>query len=197
LTSKVIDEVQCILRSDRNNEGLAFFYCNRNESKRREPLSILRSFIRQLSTTFVQEGSIQKDLKEFCIQCRFNASQPTMANCKDLLLKLLGVYPQTTLILDALDECEKDKRVDLIKVFQYLLEHASRPVKIFISSRPDGDIKEVLKDKLNLYIQETDNSYDISKFVQDEIIKHRKWNRIDPKLRKEIVETLQEGSQGM
>jgi hypothetical protein len=197
LTSRVIDEFRDTLNSARNNEGLAFFYCNRNEATRRNPLLVVRSFVRQLSTAFAHEGSIHKDLKSFCTQSRINGSEPTMANCKELLLKLLNSYPQTTLVLDALDECEKEKRGELIEVFRHLLENASRPVKIFISSRPDGDIKEVLKENANVYIQATDNSHDISIFVQNEIIKHRKWKKMDPTLREEIIDTLQEGGQGM
>ena len=51
LTSKVIDHVQCKLQASPSHEGFAFFYCNRNEPERRQPLSVLRSYVRQLPST--------------------------------------------------------------------------------------------------------------------------------------------------
>lgn len=120
-----------------------------------------------------------------------------MNDCKELILEFLNIYPKTTLILDALDECKKEKRRDLIEMFDYFLAHASRPVKIFISSRPDGDIRERFKNLANIEIQATDNHGDISRFVETEIMKHRRWKNMSPELQREIIETLQARSQGM
>jgi len=197
LTSRVIDEIRDALNSNPNHEGLAFFYCNRNEIERQEPLSVLRSFVRQLSTIAHDEDSIQKNLRQLHIQTRLKASELNMDICKGLLLEFINLYPKTTLILDALDECDTHKRGVLIEIFDHFLNHASRPVKIFISSRPDGDIKERLKSRANIEIQATDNQDDIATFVKSEITKHRRWKKISPGLQAEIVETLQERSQGM
>ncbi|KAF8851786.1 hypothetical protein BDZ45DRAFT_133333 [Acephala macrosclerotiorum] len=197
LASRVIDDIQYALANNPNHEGLAFFYCNRNEAERQEPLSVLRSFVRQLSTTSNDDHSISTRLKERCIQAQLKASELTMNDCKELVLEFLNLYPKTTLILDALDECKKEKRRDLIEIFDYFLAHASRPVKIFISSRPDGDIRERFKNLANIEIQATDNHGDISRFVETEIMKHRRWKNMSPELQGEIIETLQVRSQGM
>jgi ankyrin repeat domain-containing protein 50 len=197
LTSRAIDEIRDTLKSNPNHEGLAFFYCNRNETERQEPLSVLRSFVRQLSTIANDEDSIQKNLRQLHIQTRLKASELNMDICKSLLLEFINLYPKTTLVLDALDECDKRKRGVLIETFEYFLDHASRPVKIFISSRPDGDIKEGFKNRANIEIRATDNHDDIATFVESEITKHRRWKKISLGLQEEIVETLQKCSQGM
>jgi len=197
LTSRVIDEIRGALKSNPNHEGLAFFYCNRNETERQEPLSVLRSFVRQLSTIIKDENSIQRRLKKFYIETRLKASEPTIGDCKELLLEFINLYPKTTIILDALDECDKHKRGVLIEIFDSFLARASRPVKIFISSRPDGDIKDRFKSQANIEIQAADNHDDISRFVESEITKHPRWNKISLKLQEQVVETLQKGSQGM
>jgi len=159
----------------------------------------LKAFVRQLSTISNENenGSIQKRLKEFYNESRLKASQLTMNDCKQLLLEFINIYPRTTLILDALDECEKQSRLELIEVFDYLLSEAKNPLKIFISSRPDGDIKERLKERANIEIKATDNYNDISKFVRSRITKHRKWKTMSPHLQDKIIETLHDGSQGM
>lgn len=197
LTSRVIDEIQDALKSNPNHEGLAFFYCNRNETERQEPLSVLRSFVRQLSTIANEEDSMQKNLRQLHIQTRLKASYLSIDVCKGLLLEFINLYPKTTLVLDALDECDKRKRGVLIETFDYLLDQALRPVKIFISSRPDGDIRERFKGRANIEIQATDNHDDIATFVESEITKHRRWKKISPGLQEEIIETLQKRSQGM
>lgn len=197
ITSKVIDEIRCSLESNTNDEGMAFFYCNRNEPDRQDPLMVLRSFVRQLSTISNREGFMQKRLRQYYMQARQRASEPTMADCKEFLLEFINLYPKTTLILDALDECDKQKRSLLIEALDYLLEKATRPVKIFISSRPDGDIRDSFKTRDNIEIQATDNRDDISRFVQTEITKHRQWHKMSTELQHELIQTLQDRSQGM
>jgi hypothetical protein len=140
---------------------------------------------------------MQKRLRQFYIQTRQKAAEPTMADCKELLLEFINLYPKTTLILDALDECDKYKRGMLIGIFDYFVDHAQRPVKIFVSSRPDGDIKERFKNLANIEIQATDNHNDISKFVLGEITQHRRWNKMSTRLQNDIIQTLHELSQGM
>jgi ankyrin repeat domain-containing protein 50 len=197
LTSRVIDDIRDVLENNPNHEGLAFFYCNRNETERQNPLSVLRSFLRQLSTIASDHDSMQKNLRQLHIQTRLKASKLSMDFCRDLLLEFINLYPKTTLVLDGLDECDKRKRGALIETFDYFLDHALRPVKIFISSRPDGDIKERFKGRANIEIQATDNHDDIATFVESEITKHRRWEKISPGLQEEIVETLRTRSHGM
>ncbi|KAK2795666.1 hypothetical protein FQN52_003515 [Onygenales sp. PD_12] len=197
LVSKVIDEVQNTLRNDPNHEGIAFFYCNRNDPERREPLAVLRSFVRQLSTTANGQRSMQQRIRQYYNKSREGGSMPTVNDCKELLLELINTYPKTTIILDALDECEEQKRSALVEVVNYFVASASRPVKIFISSRPYIDIRDMFWNHTNIGIQAIDNHDDISKFVNNEIVRHRRWNKMSTELQKDIVDTLQDRSQGM
>ncbi|KLJ12837.1 hypothetical protein EMPG_12155 [Blastomyces silverae] len=197
VTSRVIDEIRSTLKTSSNDEGFAFFYCNRNESIRREPLAVLRSFVRQLSSTVNYQHSIQKRVREYYLRSRQGASEPTIRECKELLLELINIYPKTTLILDALDECEERSRTVLFELFDYLVTKAAKPVKVFISSRPDIDIKNTFRSHANIRIQASDNDDDISKFVKSEITRHPRWNKMSVELRNDIIKTLQQGSQGM
>jgi hypothetical protein len=158
---------------------------------------ILRSFVRQLSTVAANNDCVQQRLLRYCIETRKGASEPTIGDCKDLLLDFINLYPKTTLVLDALDECDKEKRGALVEAFDFLLDHAKRPMKVFISSRPDGDIKEKFKTRANIEIQARDNHRDISNFIRTEIAKHRRWHKMSANLQTEIIQTLQNRSQGM
>ncbi|KAK4235733.1 hypothetical protein C8A03DRAFT_17559, partial [Achaetomium macrosporum] len=197
LASQVVDHVQAILDASPNHEGFAFFYCNRHETDRRKPLSILRSYVCQLSTVASTPGEMRGKLRNLYRETRLRGSHLTLEACKEQLLESVNLYPRTTLVLDALDECEPDTRSCLVDTLEFLLQRSERPLKIFISSRPDGDIRDRFLSRPNIEIQATDNQDDITKFVNEEIIKRRRWGKLSPALREDIVKTLLHGTQGM
>lgn len=197
LTSQVIDHVQAQLRGSPKETGFAYFYCNRNEDERRNPLSVLRSYVRQLSTSVRNPGCMRKPLQDLCREKRLRGSDLGFDACKDQLLESVNLYSQTILILDALDECDPTLRWKLVEMMQYLISKSEQPLKIFISSRPDGDIKRRFTSRPNIEIQATDNQGDIEKFVNEEIDRPRQWGPISAPLRRDIVNILLERSQGM
>ncbi|KAK7413945.1 hypothetical protein QQX98_007214, partial [Neonectria punicea] len=197
LTSQVIDHVQTQLENSPNEEGFAYFYCNRNEEERRSPLSVLRSYVRQLSTSVRNPGHMRKPLRDLCREARLKGSDVGFDVCKSQLLESVNLYSQTTLILDALDECDPTSRWQLVEMMQHLISESEQPLKIFISSRPDDDIKRCFTSWPNVEIQATDNQRDIETFVNEEIDKPRRWGPISAPLRTEIVNMLLERSQGM
>lgn len=110
---------------------------------------------------------------------------------KKQLLESVNLYPKTTLVLDALDECEDCG--DLIDMIEELLSKSERPLKIFISSRDDTYIRERFKSLRNIEIQAADNQDDVKKFL-DEKVKRDGWSE---SVLKKIKETLLERSEGM
>ncbi|RYP58533.1 hypothetical protein DL769_008907 [Monosporascus sp. CRB-8-3] len=197
LTSKVIDHVQSLLKSPRNEDGFAFFYCNRNEEERRKPLMVLRSYVRQLSTTAKYPGEMHKKLQGLWGEKRLKGSDLGLEDCREQLLESVNLFPRTTLVLDALDECEPDSREELVKTVEILLSKSRRPLKVFISSRPDRDIRDRFLDRPNIEIQATHNEKDIQNFVNEEIVKHGAWKDMSPPLKDEIIRVLLARSQGM
>ncbi|KAK5627729.1 hypothetical protein RRF57_003444 [Xylaria bambusicola] len=200
LTSKVIDNIKATLHGKENDESFAFFYCNRNEENRRHALDVLRSYIRQLSTTSHKSGFIYAELKQFYDDCQLRGSGWTLGVCKEHLIKLLNLYPRTILVLDALDECWPEERASLLDFFDSIPRKSSKPVKIFISSRPESDLRQRLIHLSNIDIQATDNGDDIAKFVRKSIDRNGNWIRVlrqNELLKDEIVQTLLTQSNGM
>ncbi|RAK82850.1 hypothetical protein BO79DRAFT_260794 [Aspergillus costaricaensis CBS 115574] len=105
LQGSLIDLYQSMLSDPPKDEGFAFFYCNRNEEDRGKALSVFRSYVRQLSTTPASPEPIQTELKEACSKARESGSKLSFETCKELIAESLKVYPKTTLVIDALDEC--------------------------------------------------------------------------------------------
>ncbi|KAI0440072.1 hypothetical protein F4803DRAFT_528891 [Xylaria telfairii] len=200
LASKVIEKTQATLEGTENDEGFAFFYCNRNEENRRNALDILRSYVRQLSTPLHRSGLIYSELKHRYGDSQLCGSGWTLGSCQDYLIRLLNLYPRAALILDALDECHPEERTRLLDFFDSIPSKSSKPVRIFISSRPEGDIHQRLVHLPSIEIQATDNEDDIAKFVLQSIERNGRWNdtlRKDQLLKNEIIQTLLDKSNGM
>jgi hypothetical protein len=115
-----------------------------------------------------------------------------------LLREFVDSFPQTTLVLDALDECEEAVRMELVDSLENLALSATKPVKVFISSRLEQDIAERFKDGPNVAITATDNKNDIAVFVAAEIARRPLWRqKVSKQLRSEVIKTLCEKSNGM
>jgi ankyrin repeat domain-containing protein 50 len=186
-----------MLDSSPNREGFAYFYCNRHEEDRRQSLSILRSYVRQLSAPRTSPGHIQKSLRDLCQEARLKGSNLSSDVCDDQLLESVNAYTSTTIILDALDECDDRSRTRILTTIDNLLSKSMRPVRVLISSRPDNDIYANLSSQPSIEVQDAENKGDIEKFIRCEISKPRRYGTISPPLRESIVRTLLERSQGM
>lgn len=179
------------------HEGFAFFYCNRHELNRREPLSVLRSYVRQLSTTADHPGNVKKELRDLYQSTREKGSDLSFDMCKEQLLDSVNLYPRTTLVLDALDECNQDSRNRLVEAIEFLLSNAKMPIKVFISSRPDRDIRSQFINRSNIEIQARNNEEDIRKYVDERIKEHGSWGDMSSSLKRAIVNVLLEHSEEM
>lgn len=84
----------------------------------------------------------------------------------------------TTIVIDALDECDPEKREMLPDGIESLLQNSSLGlVKVFLSSRDDQDIVCTLRDYPHLDLVSSRGSGDIEAFVREEtdkLIKKRR-----------------------
>ena len=167
----MIDHFHEAFRKTPNHEGLAFFYCRRakSEEERSKPLSVLQSFLRQLACYVHKPELIQLGLIETLQQTRRVGGNLNRAKCEALLFKSFDLYPCTTLIIDALDECDIDTRRDLIRFLSSIPARSMRPVKIFISSRPDDDIKRAFSVGLNVGIHANMTEQDMRLFINHKL----------------------------
>ena len=94
----------------------AFFYCSRNTSEpaRSSPEAIIASIARQLSN--LQPGAALLPPMVTTYKRRetegFASGPLRMDESTALIIQLIEYYPLTTIVIDALDECDPDKRAD-------------------------------------------------------------------------------------
>ncbi len=185
-----------------NDEAFAYFYFNRNDSSRHSSPAALCSLVRQLSISvndrtlphalvqlYNRKKQQQRQLAEECLH---------EADAAYLLRQLANVFPQTTLVLDALDECDAETRLSLVNLLDELVRSTGRPVKVFISSRLDEDIRQRYMGGPNVAIRAVDNQDDIARFVEAKMAERQDWSqKMSEGLRKEIVRTITDESEGM
>lgn len=185
--------------------ALAYFYCNYKEAERTDPASILRSLVKQLC--LLSPGSSFPDAVLSVYEQRKKEADLSnllsVEESKHLLIKLSAGFLCTTIVVDALDECDPKTRGSLFNVLEDIVSSSQRnPVKVFVTSRDDGDLRKKFQDHPNVYIQEGDNSADINYFIKTEIeacIKDKKLlgGEVGLDQQARIVSALQAGARGM
>ncbi|KAF5001606.1 hypothetical protein FGRMN_912 [Fusarium graminum] len=203
LSSKVIDRY--LVREDsrekltsQHDEGFGFFYCYRSDPSRQITVSILRSYIRQLSEVPRRIHSIHKASWELYNKSKNIQHDLTLADCQDTLATIINSYPRVTLVLDALDECRDETKRELVELFQNLVQKNKGLLKVFVASRKDPDIESYLEPLQNhrslVSISTSDNAGDIEKFITSKI---REWQFIPDTTKQRVRKTLVEKSDGM
>lgn len=118
------------------------------------------------------------------------------------MIELTSQRTLTTIVIDALDECDLSSRDELLESLNKMVEESAGLIKILISSRNDRAITCHLEGFPNITINANDNRTDIAKFVDYEVetmIRSKKllWGKVSAELRTLIKETLIERADGM
>jgi hypothetical protein len=178
--------------------GFAYFYCNLQVPDHKETLQILRSYVRQLSTTFRSESRMREELLGLCNKTKRGGGQGLdQKTCAEQIKDSVSLYPRAVIVLDGLDECEEDQRKMLLDVLDGILAQAK--VKVFIASRPIQDLERYLAclDQGRAFqVDAMDNLDDIKTYVTQKIQNPgTKWNDVPHETRDLVKTTLLEDSE--
>ena len=204
-SSILIDRFIDDFEADRDPNPI-YFYCQRNsaEPERSDPEAILRSLVRQISCLRPGSALLQPVLGLYNERKKegFAAGSLDIHECTALILKMTKDRPMTTVVIDALDECDPEKRGVLLEALSTIVDNSIGLVKLFISSRDDQDIVLHFGKGPNLKIQASHNQNDIIKYVNNEVdkmIHSSKWRsgKVNDKLKHEVKSALIEKAQGM
>lgn len=202
----VIETLQSSLRNNgpssyQTHEPVVYLYCNRNEPDRRDPTKVMQAIVKQLSLVLPSAGLPKPVVAAYekSAKAGFASGSLQFQESKDLLVSLLHIFPQTTIIIDALDESDPSTRGRLLDTLTALMHSSTSSVKIFISSRDDVDIKLKLENVPNLYV-EAQSSGDIERFIHREIAEspeNRRLRNLPDGVRQQVIDTLVNKAGGM
>lgn len=204
--SMVIDKFS----KDVNHHALAYFYCLYQDENRDSPESILRALVKQMCFAYPGLNLPVPVLSLYEERERkgHSSGPPKLEESEDLIVKLSKGVWQTTIVIDALDECNPRTRGSLFSALKRIVSVADG-IKIFVTARNDGDIDEKLREFSNHYIHAVDNTGDINRFIDTEIerrcrpddLKDGEMSLLDgtasPDLKEKIISTLKKKACGV
>ena len=183
-----------------------YFYCSRNaaEPERSNPDAVFGSILRQLSCVPSGKNLSASLIEKYKAQGKGFKSQGLSINdSRKLIVELVGRYPETIIVVDALDECDPDRCQYLFDAFESVLQESAGLVKIFVSSRDDQDIVHILRDYPILNISSSKNAHDIESFVRIETKKLIRKGRLlrnnqnREQMQAFIIDRICQGADGM
>ena len=118
-----------------------------------------------------------------------------------LIIALTAYRPVTTIVIDALDECNPESRPDLFTALEDIVRQAPGLVKLFVSSRNDQDLVCHLKNCSNLEIDAIQNQADIARFIDWKVNQVARAELLLGKAPSELLNKIKmvllDGAQGM
>ncbi len=148
-----------------------YFYCSRSaaEIERTNPDTVIASILRQLSCAQIDNPLPSSLVDKYKKQGQgFESHGLPLEESLQLTIAMIGDYGMTTIVVDALDECDPNTRQSLLDAFEDILRESAGLVKIFVSSRDDQDIVYTLRGYPNMDISSNKNAADIEVFVEKE-----------------------------
>ncbi|KAF4995982.1 hypothetical protein FDECE_12608 [Fusarium decemcellulare] len=196
LISRVIDDLKLPSEPEASAHGVAYFYCNRNEVDRTKPENVLRSYVRQLAMPR-GHSVIRKDILRLRGDLSREGRQLDLFRARELLMQLIDAYATTTLVLDAMDECDPESRQDLLDTLDDVVKAKHPTVRLFLSSRRDADIRRHFEDRPKIEVEASCSQHDIGVFVETKLQSVKNFRVRPPELRQHIKDTLMAKNEGM
>ncbi|KFY32241.1 hypothetical protein V493_00374, partial [Pseudogymnoascus sp. VKM F-4281 (FW-2241)] len=191
---------QDILHYCANDPGkvVAYFYFDFTDTDKQKPELMVQSLISQLSEQCIKMPSTLEALYSFSDK---GNRQPSLDALMNVLQQMLQEFPQSYLILDALDECAD--RPELLSILEQIAGWQLEEMRVLVTSRRERDIESSLEDIVNrecvICLQHQVVDKDIQTYVRQRLSDDKglkKWQK-DAEIRHEIETTLMEGSRGM
>jgi Cdc6-like AAA superfamily ATPase len=147
LASRVVDLYLADVRT--NALSFAYFYCKNasSEPERRDPESILRTILHQLSLSSADATmSVRASVVTEYLRCKkeadfmgFEIARLRTNDCIHMIVEI-AVRDPLVIVVDAIDQIESMKRGELLDAFKELVRESSSVIKIFITSRDNNQV---------------------------------------------------------
>lgn len=204
LCSAVVDELLKTASSQASSAPFSYFYCSTTDSEpeRSSVDEILRSILRQLTITDASTQPRVRCLLDNEFERRSKSARlsgldlPKLKtkDCVDLIIELVNDDP-VTIVLDAIDEVQDAQRLHLFDELHRILNQAANIVKIFLTSRNDGEVLSSFPSATILSINSANVRGDMQDYIHRELDSARLLNGcISPQVRTELADALLSGA---
>lgn len=191
LASVIIEE----LRKE-NALPLAFFYCKNADPSRRSYVHVMKGLLAQLIHH-------ERHVVPYYYDKAIASSGQTLASARAIaayLHDMMRVTENAVIVIDGLDECERDERNDILTSLVDLVHQCDydRPgkLRLCIVSRNEKDIRDHLRTARHFALSSGDNRDDIKMYVDHWAAKITQLFKLGPSDQSYIVRNVMERTQG-
>ena len=180
----------------RQSPRLAFVYCNPGA----DPYDILSAILKQVSGAASFQTEIKQPVASKWIELSKSSLEPrklTSTECVDLICEL-DSESETTIVIDAIDECG-NKWNFLCSKLRDIVQNSAN-TNIFVSSREHCAVGDYLKNPLSINSRTAGSQNDINQFIRvatKQLVEEMKMFRISAELENRIIQLIELKAQGM
>lgn len=178
--------------------GIAFFYFNfQTEKVAQTPASFLSILIKQLCR---RKTMIPESLMALNTRCTRDDRTPKLEELQDQFQAIVGSSDEVFLVIDTLDECDQQIRLQLLPYICSLFDRCPGKLKTLVTSRPESDIEPAFTSASfeMIKVEATKVNDDIAAHARSELANGTNGScSMDHALRQEIEDVLVSQSGGM
>lgn len=185
------------LKSQSELHVVAYYYCDYADQTTLLSRSIIGSLLQQLLFNIKLSSEVADGIQH--VFADDNAS-PTHQEFKDMLIATMSVTPSSFLVIDGLDECDKETRGEVLSLINWITEQNVSVARVYVSSQSEVQILNALATYPRISVSSEMLSCDIATYVLDatqSLIRDRLLLIQSPGLEHEIITELTKKAKGM
>lgn len=136
-----------------------YFYCNYEELERKTTTSIIGALLKQLSHGCQNLDSYTESIFDSNNILNIRTSEAAFA-------AILSRFQKVFVVVDGLDECSQEERNSMVTFLTRQVRLSRCQLKVFLTSRPENDLHQLLEGTHNHQINVNDTAKDIRPFVE-------------------------------
>lgn len=185
--------------ANNSDNFIAYYYFSFNETEKQNANNLLRSVLTQFLVRY--DAALDEAL---VIYNDTQSTAPQLEKLKAMLKAVLSMPGIFYLILDAVDECprgyEQGNRQVVCELLQEVSSWAYKSLHIFMTSRKEADIKEIIDKipRLSIFPIRNENvNSDTRRYVKKQLENDKKLRKWSPEIKTEIAMALEDSANGM
>jgi NACHT domain len=194
-SSLVIDHLVSKFKSGGRKVAIVCLYCDYRDQEEQTSINMMGSLVKQLVMVLPK---IPDEIDHTFKKSKKREKRLELEDASEMLMSVLQSFDRVYICVDALDECEREHRRSFLGSLNLLL-HARNLTRIclFLTGRPhiESDVNNEFPQADSVRIEADKN--DIMKYLSYKIDKDPDPKIMNEDLRREILNTITNGSGGM
>ncbi|KAI7227089.1 hypothetical protein KC330_g8551, partial [Hortaea werneckii] len=177
-------------REDVANVGVAYLFCDYKKRDQQDTYHFLAALTRQL---LFRVETVPRSLMDVYVGHKKRNTRPTLRELKDALSSLAGALTRVHIVIDALDECNKEACSGFLPTIREL--QVQRNISLLITARPLREVLDHVPSCPTLEVRASE--HDVAIYLRARMQMLPNFVQTDPDLQEKIVTGVVSAVDGM